>query len=256
MGTATSGGATAPLFDEGFAVLEELVRARPLLAFDYDGTLAPIVANPQRARMRESTRALFAELTRRLPCAVIAGRAREDVLGFLEGAEPALVLGDHGAGLGADVPSLDRVQDWRAELDERLETLPGLFIEDKPFSLAIHYRDCPDARAARTLAQRASAGLEAVRVLGGVLAVNLLPADRPHKGHALLRACDQFGCGRALFIGDDDTDEDAFGMAPERVLAVRVGARPRSAARFHLRDQLEVDVLLQHLIGLHARWSN
>lgn len=255
MGAAFA-GATAPLFDDGLPALEALVRRKPLLAFDYDGTLAPIVADPHRARMRESTRALFAELTRRFTCAVIAGRAREDLVAFLDGCAPALVLGDHGASLGAGAPALDLVQDWRAELDERLETLPGIVIEDKPFSLTIHYRGCPEPHAARTLARRASAGLEAVRVLGGVQAVNLLPAGRPHKGQALLEACDQFGCERALFVGDDDTDEDAFGVAPERVLAVRVGARPRSAARFHLRDQLELDVLLQRLIGLQARWSN
>lgn len=253
---AASGGATAPLFDDGLPALEALVRRKPLLAFDYDGTLAPIVANPQRARMRDSTRALFAELTRRFPCAVIAGRAREDLLAFLEGCEPALVLGDHGASLGAAEPSLDLVQDWRAELDERLETLPGVFIEDKPFSLAIHYRDCPDPSVARRRARVASSGLEAVRVVGGVRAVNLLPAGRPHKGTAVLRACEQFRCDAALFVGDDDTDEDAFAASTERVLGVRIGASPRSAARYHLRDPLDVDVLLQRILGLQARWSN
>lgn len=253
---AASGGATAPLFDDGLPALEALVRGKVLLAFDYDGTLAPIVASPRRAHMRDSTRALFGELAQRLPCAVIAGRAREDVLTFLDGVRPALVLGDHGASLGAPGPGLELIREWRAELDERLETLPGVVIEEKPYSLAIHYRSCPDPHTARVRARQASAGLESVRVMGGVKAVNLLPAGLPDKGQALLQACAHLGCERALFVGDDDTDEAAFAASGERVVGVRVGPGLRSAARYHLRDQVEIDALLQRLITLQARWSH
>ena len=256
MGTSGSGGATAPLFDDGLPALEALVRGDALLAFDYDGTLAPIVANPRRAQMRESTRSLFATVTRRFRCAVISGRAREDVLGFLEGSAPVLVLGDHGAGTARATGTLDLIGEWRAELDELLETLPGIVIEDKPFSLAVHYRACPDRHEARARVRRASAGLEAVRVVGGIHAVNLLPLGLPHKGTAVLCACEQFQRRQALFVGDDDTDEDAFAADPARVLGVRIGASARSSARYHLRDQSEIDVLLERLIALRTRWSN
>ena len=253
---AASGEGITPLFDEGLPALDALVRQGPLLAFDYDGTLAPIVANPRRARMRETTRKLFADLTRRFPCAVISGRARDDVAAFLEGCQPAVVLGDHGAGTRHATGSLDLINEWRAELDERLEMLPGIVIEEKPFSLAVHYRGCPDPHVARTQVRRASAALESARIVGGVRAVNVLPIGFPHKGTALLDACEQFRCPQALFVGDDETDEDAFAVDPSRVLGVRVGAASRTLARHHLRDQAEIDVLLQRLLSLGARWSN
>jgi trehalose 6-phosphate phosphatase len=50
-----------------------------LLAFDYDGTLAPIAAEPGRARMRDQTRRLLADCARRYPCVVISGRRLDDV---------------------------------------------------------------------------------------------------------------------------------------------------------------------------------
>lgn len=256
MGIAHSVGATAPLFDAGLPALESLVRSNALLAFDYDGTLAPIVANPRRAQMRESTRRLFATVTRRFACVVITGRAREDVLGFLDGAEPVQILGDHGAGTERATGALDLIGEWRAELDERLETLPGVVIEEKPFSLAVHYRACANRPAARARVRHASAGLDAARVVGGVKAVNLLPIGLPHKGTALLCACEQFGRPQALFVGDDDTDEDAFAADPARVVGVRVGASARTAARYHLPDQAGIDPLLERLIALHMRWSN
>ena len=61
------------------SVLRRLVRGRVLLAFDFDGTLAPIVADPPAARLRPRTRRLLAEVARKYPCVVISGRSRADV---------------------------------------------------------------------------------------------------------------------------------------------------------------------------------
>ena len=249
-------GARAPLFDDGLEAREALVRERPLLGFDYDGTLAPIVADPARGRMRERTRALFAQVTQRFPCVVVSGRGRADLLRFLDGAAPVAVFGNHGAeGPGDTPPGNSLLDEWRTELDERLETVPGLVIEDKSYTLTLHYRGSPDRGAARARALHASRSLDGVRIVGGVASLNLVPRELPHKGHALARMCEQLERGRALFVGDDATDEDAFAAGP-RILGVRVRESERSVAPYYLRGQDEIDALLARLLELHGRWSH
>lgn len=239
------------LTDGGRAVLRHFARRGTLLAFDYDGTLAPIVADRAQAHMRESTRKLLAQVVRRYPSIVLTGRARLDALRFLGGIESLEVIGNHGLeSEGACVARFARlVQSWRAALEPALRAIPGLAIEDKRYSLALHYRACADKDAARAAAWRAAEGLDGVRPIGGHDVLNLVPAQATHKGAALLAACARFDCPRAIFIGDDDTDEDVFALhQPDRILTIRVGERADSAAQYHLRDQSEMDALLQLLL--------
>ena len=246
--------ALMPLFDDGLAHLEAVMRGRPLLGFDYDGTLAPIVSDPRRARMRATTQRLFENLTQRFPVAVISGRAREDVAALLGDCRPLAIVGNHGIEAEeGEAPPEDLLGAWLEELDERLEAVPGIFIEDKAYSLTVHYRASPHPRAARALVMRAARSLESVRVTSGIQSLNLLPKGAPHKGAALLRAAQRAGCATAVFIGDDRTDEDAFGAAPGRVLGIRIGHKDGSAARYYLRDQAEIDRLLLRLLQLRTR---
>ena len=70
-----------------------------------------------------------------------------------------------------------------------------------------------------------------VRLVGGKHVVNLLPAGAPHKGLALERARARLGCDTAIYVGDDETDEDVFALdQPGRLLAIRVGRKPSSSA--------------------------
>jgi trehalose 6-phosphate phosphatase len=255
----TRSSALTPLFDDGLAQLEAFVQGRPLLGFGYDGTLAPIVADPRRARMRETTRRLFDNVVQRFPCAVISGRSREDVAERLGDCRPFAIVGNHGIEMDdgdGPPPPEDLLGAWLDELDERLEAVPGIFIEDKTYSLTVHYRASPHPRAARALALRAARSLDSVRVVAGIQSLNLLPKGFRHKGTALLRVAERAGCATAVFIGDDRTDEDAFSAAPDRVLGIRIGHADRSAARYHLRDQAEIDRLLMRLLQLGARWDH
>ena len=80
--------------------------------------------------------------------------------------------------------------------------------------------------------------------------MNLLPAGA-NKGAAVDRVRRQLGCELALYVGDDGTDEDAFAAGPS-VLGVRVGPSADTAARYCLRDQDQVDELLERLFSLRA----
>ena len=244
------------LFDApGRAALAACVRGNGLLALDYDGTLAPIVPRPEDAEMRPRTRELLARAARRLPVIVLTGRARGDALRRLHGVPVLEVIGSHGVETpaGATGRFLGRVARWRHELSGRLRALGGVAIEDKKYSLAVHYRHAADPAAAREEIGRAAAGLEGARVLGGKAVVNFVPAEAPHKGAALLAALRRLGCAQALYAGDDDTDEDVFALpGPERPMGVRVGEAAGSAAEWFLRGQDEIDALLEAILAARS----
>jgi trehalose 6-phosphate phosphatase len=143
------------------------------------------------------------------------------------------------------------VQGWRRRLEKKLGTLEGIFIEDKVFSLAIHYRRSRRKRDAFTAIREAVRSLKNARVIRGKDVVNLVSPEAPHKGMALENLRERFGCDTALYVGDDETDEDVFGLdQPGRLLSIRVGRRPRSAASYYLRNQSEVAILLEILLKL------
>ena len=87
--------------------------------------------------------------------------------------------------------------------------------------------------------------------MGGNQAVNIVARGAPHKGIALERVRNLLACDTIIYVGDDDTDEDAFRAAtPDRLLAIRIGAKRRSRARHWLKSQAEVDAFLQTLLSL------
>jgi trehalose 6-phosphate phosphatase len=232
--------------------LGEFARSRLLVAFDYDGTLAPLTANRTRAPMRERTRELLIELSRRYPCAVISGRARDDVVLQLAGVTLHAVVGNHGAELPGLSPAANvDVVEWRERLTESLGAEQGIAVEDKRLSLSVHYRAARDKAAARRAVLAVAESFGTVRVIGGKDVVNLVPRGAPHKGFALDELRRAASCEAAIYVGDDDTDEDVFGMRrASRLFSVRVGAKKRSEAEYYLKTQGEVDALISALIEL------
>jgi trehalose 6-phosphate phosphatase len=232
-------------------MLEQLAWSRVLVAFDFDGTLAPIVADRERAFMRTSTADLFARVCSLYPCAIISGRSRDDVLSRLNGARVKYVVGNHGLEPGATIDTFEReIADAHRVLSVLLADWPGVEIEDKRYSLAIHYRKSRSKRLARVAIHGAVATLPIrMRIVPGKLVVNVLPELAPNKGDALLalRATEQADI--AFYVGDDATDEDVFKLdQPGRLLSARVGESIASCASYYLRHQNEIDRLLAKLV--------
>jgi trehalose 6-phosphate phosphatase len=204
--------------------------------------------------MHVRTRALLRKVAHRYPTIAVSGRPRDDVAARLRGIPLRLVFGNHGG----EPPMRSapvRVREWVRRLTERLAEAPGVVIEDKVFTVAIHYRRARNKAAALGRIHAALEGLHGVRVLGGVEAVALLPTGGPDKGVALQRARRLLGCDRAVYVGDDETDEVAFRSdRATRLLAVRVGRVESSAARYHLACQEDIDGLLQQLLDFRSRW--
>lgn len=248
-----------PLFGpEGRAALGAMMRGRPLLAFDFDGTLAPIVARPDDAHIPLPVARRLARLAPLRPVAMITGRAVADVsarLGFV----PRFVVGSHGL----EDPDALTTRRWadvldplRARLAARRADLAGagVTVEDKHFSLALHYRLAPEPQRARDLIGAMLREAEGGLAVGeGKCVVNVVPRGAPDKGDALLDLAARCQADAGLFVGDDDNNEAAFGKAPPGWVSVRVGPdATRSRARFYLDGPTQMPALLQMLLELHA----
>ena len=237
---------------EGTAALRRFARPDTLLGLDYDGTLAAIRRRPEQAQLADATRKLLARVSQRYPTVVITGRAKRDITRLLKGLPDIEIIGNHGAeGVKAPPRAVQsRVETWRRRLREHLPATDGLLLEDKRYLLSLHYRTCRDPEAVRAAIMAAAERLPGARIVAGKAVVNLVPAEAPHKGTALLEACARLGSPRAIYIGDDVTDEDVFALGrPQRLLGVRVGHARGSAARYYLRDRRELRELLRQLLA-------
>ncbi|HEY8211932.1 MAG TPA: trehalose-phosphatase [Myxococcaceae bacterium] len=240
------------------ALLMDYARSRVLLGLDFDGTLAPIVARPAQARMWPSTRRLLARAAGLYPVAVISGRSMADVAARVRGIPLQAVVGNHGLEPAAAPGIFERVtQRWRTLLEELVGAHPGTELEDKRYSLALHYRRSRARKRVLQDLERVLPLLGPVRVIAGKQVVNFLPPDAPHKGLALERIRRRLGCDTAIYVGDDETDEDVFSMeVPGRLLGIRVGARAGSAAPFSIPGQRSIDRLLRFLVrAREGEWS-
>jgi trehalose 6-phosphate phosphatase len=237
-------------------LIDQLAFANVLLAFDFDGTLAPIVEDRHRAAMRPETARLFARVCERYPSAVISGRAKADVERRLKGARVRYLVGNHGIEPGTRLTAFrHEVEQTRPLLEAALAGRPGIDIEDKRYSLAVHYRRAREKAPARDAIRRAVAALPVpMRTIPGKLVVNVVPGSAPSKGDALMALRERADADVAMYVGDDVTDEDVFRLdQPGRLFTVRVGQSRTSAARFYLRQQREIDQLLTCLAALRDR---
>ncbi len=240
------------LSNEGLRLLSRFLLRDPLLAFDFDGTLAPIVGNPSAAQMRPSTRRLLRHLSRQRPCAVISGRMREDTAQRLAGIPLVAVVGDHGAEWEGEVPDFRvsaQIRSWHERLTSELPSA-GIWIEDKAFSITVHMARSVSTRDIRATLER----LPTARIIGGKCVFNILPAGANGKGQALLRLMNSFHRDAALYIGDDETDEDIFcltALDSDDILKLRVGQNRSSKATYYISSQEEIDRLLEACCDSH-----
>jgi trehalose 6-phosphate phosphatase len=229
-----------------------LASERTLCGFDFDGTLAPIVQHPNEAEMRPRTREVLRELAAAFPCVILSGRAGPDVAAKVGDICVARVLGNHGAEIAPEAFKIKpEVERWQAELDQKLNGSQGVWIENKGLSLAVHYRQASDKPEMRRRILAAAREIRPARVFSGKQVINLTVKNAPHKGLALASERKRLGCDWVLFVGDDENDEDAFSIGGN-IIATRVGRKRDSQAEYYLKNQSEIDTLLERLVKLRA----
>jgi trehalose 6-phosphate phosphatase len=252
---------THALSPAGRDMLARFVARKPLFTFDIDGTLAPIVARPDAARIPDALQDALRCLCEAAPVAVLTGRGRDDAKRMLA-FTPQYVLGNHGVeglpGWEERARAMAGVSTaWRDAL--AAATAPsldeaGVLLEDKRYSLSLHYRHAPDHdHAERVIRSRVAALVPPAHVIPGKCVVNVLPPGAPTKGDSLrelLRTQVPSHC--AVYAGDDDTDEHVFDLPEDLVLGVRVGMREGSGAALYVDDPAEMLLLTRVLTELSA----
>lgn len=226
---------------------------RLLVTSDFDGTLAPIVNNPADARpLPAAAEALITLST--LPdttAALISGRAR-DVLRELSGMPDSVALvGSHGAefdtGFVRDIDT-DLLATITSALRDIAAGRPGVTVETKPASVALHLRnaDPADGDAALEAARAAAASWDAHLTAGkAVLEFAVIVTD---KGEAVDELRRRHDATAVVFLGDDVTDEKAFRRLRETDVGVKVGPGD-TLARYRVPAPEDVAEVLRFLVA-------
>ncbi len=260
MTTAGADLSSASAVDER---LKRLAKAPILLiASDYDGTLSQIVENPSEARPnREAIVALKAlSSLSQTHVAVISGRALRDLAELTGLPEEVHLVGSHGSEFDPDFaqslsPEEARLRERLVEEIRKIAAPEnGFSIEEKPASVALHYRNAPEDAAKEAL-ERVLAGpaqYEAVYTKHGKMVVELAVLST-NKGEALEKIRHRVGASAALFFGDDVTDEDAFRTLKGPDIGVKVG-EGETVAEFRVRDTVEVARILAQLCEMRQQW--
>jgi len=232
----------------------------PAVFLDYDGTLTPIVERPELATLPDAMAAVLRDLAARCPVAIVSGRDLADLQQMVT-LDGVVYAGSHGFDVDAPEALGGRVrrgEDFadvlaaaRARLKEAVVPIASAWVEDKAFAVTLHFRqvapeDVPAVEAAFAAVAEAFPDL---RRTGGKKVLELRPNVAWDKGRALqmlLERIDRSGPHFPLFVGDDETDEDAFRAVAGRGIGIRVGdSHVASAAEYFLADVDEAATFLR-----------
>jgi trehalose-phosphatase len=239
------------------ALSSRITRARSVvLLLDYDGTLAPLRRRPDRPRLSRHMQKTLVRLNNRsgVHLGFVSGRSMRDLRsriamtgvayaanhGFELRAEGKRWIHPYAGQMRADLSRIGR------NLVGRLKTIPGASIEDKRYTLSIHFRRVSPSRVGEVLGavgESVKPFGRRIRLTGGKKVVEVRPAVMWGKGHAvrmLLHRHFRRPAPLVVYCGDDATDEDVFRMLPRSAVTIHVGSSTTTHARFAVRKISEV----------------
>ena len=229
------------------------------ILLDFDGTLVEIADHPDSVALLPDTQAVLATLTRVLDgaLAVVTGRAIGDVDRFLEPLRLP-VAGVHGlerrgASGAVHVSEIDAgaIAAVREALQRLVGEEPGLLLETKPGSVAMHYRARPELKQRCIEAvHRSVSGIDGLNLLHGKMVIEAKSgADTKADALAGFMAEPPFLGRLPIFAGDDITDESAFRAIGEHDgVSIKIG-NGDTAARYRASDTDEFLGWLTTLAG-------
>lgn len=246
---------------------------RPVVLFDFDGTLAEITDDPSSAGLVPGMAELLGALAPLCTVAVLSGRELADIRSRV-GLDNIWYLASHGFDVVdahgshhendtalAAVAAFERAA---AELREQLAEVDGINVENKRFGVAVHYRNTAEDEVFRaTAAVRQIAKRDGFRVAEGRKVIELLPDVAWEKGKTIEWILHELSDDRSalipVYVGDELTDEDAFDMVRYHGIGILVahdedGDRA-SAAQFTLENPNAVRAFVERLAADIRRHS-
>ena len=196
---------------------------------DYDGTLSPIVSQPEKAFMSEETRRAVQTVAKKFPTAIVSGRAREKVYDFVK-LDELYYAGSHGLDIAGpkgspDIdykPCLwaeDVMQNVFEKLKKKLDSIKGAVVETNVFCVSAHYRQCEneedEAKVEKAVDEIVAQNKDKLRKHSGKKVWEVKPKVDWDKGKALSYLLEALKLNDrkdviSMYLGDDVTDEDAF----------------------------------------------
>ncbi|KAJ4967301.1 hypothetical protein NE237_019150 [Protea cynaroides] len=246
-----------------------------VMFLDYDGTLSPIVDDPDRAFMSDAMRAAVRDVARYFPTAIVSGRCRDNVYNFVKLAE-LYYAGSHGMDIKGPAKCekynkdnqavlfqpasefLPMIEEVYKILVEKTKSIPGARVENHKFCASVHYR-CVEEQRWSALAELVGSVLKdypKLRLTQGRKVLEIRPTIKWDKGKALEFLLESLGfanCKNVLpvYIGDDRTDEDAFKVLRDRGqgFGILVSKLPKDTnASYSLQEPSEVKDFLLRLV--------
>lgn len=248
---------------ENFSKIMKMARGCKLAIFlDYDGTLTPIVSRPKNAVLSESMLQILCQMASKYSIAIISGRDVQDIKSRI-GIEGIFYSGSHGfdiegpSGLKKEISDakkfLPLLRSIKEDLRKIAKKFPGSEIEEKKFSIAIHYRNVgePIKENFKTCVQTILQNYNGLKLKKGKEVFDLSPNLDWHKGKAVLWLQSHVFTNHFLiYIGDDLTDEDAFEMLGHQGIGIVVGQPADTKASYMLKDTNEVQSFLQKILEI------
>jgi len=235
-----------PLLSE----VEGRIRSAKLISLflDFDGTLAPISADPTLPRLDPETADTLRQLLshERLVLTIISGRAVEDLYSRIR-LDGLIYAGNHGLEIfGREMRFVEPLASERRaglellceELATELTPYEGAQVEWKGLTASAHYRQAAEAdweEIEQTVYAVVARHGDLFRASPGRKVFDIVPRTNWHKGAAVQWINTHLGEPEMLtvYIGDDTSDEDAFSVLPDAV-TIKVGNAPVTSARYQL----------------------
>ena len=242
-----------------------LFKGKKIVFFlDYDGTLTPIASRRELAVISSQMQDTVKKLSQKYTTAIVSGRMREDVE-KLVGIQGLIYAGNHGfdiKGRGVSMvqsqakETIPLVSKIIEKLKKELSNLKGLIIEEKKFSVAVHYRlaEKKEVPRIKTLVGELIQENKSLRLMEGKKVFEILPAIDWDKGKAVRWVMNALGINwenfSIVYIGDDTTDEDAFRVVSTRGTSILVSEKSKvSAADFVLSSPKQVEELFERILA-------
>ncbi|MFH1541981.1 MAG: trehalose-phosphatase [bacterium] len=232
-----------------------------LIFLDYDGTLTPIVKKPQLARLTKTQQKILKRLadSKEVLLAIISGRELKNVK-KLVGLKNIYYAGNHGfeiKGPGIDIvhpaaaKAKAKLQSVKAKLVQALKKMKGVMIEDKTYTLSVHYRLAKPSMVKEIKQTFIRVVMPyQMQITEGKKVLEVRPKVDWHKGKAVEWLIDKLkkeSLAVPIYIGDDTTDEDAFKFVRNIGLTFFVGQTKKTTARHKLKN---VDAVYRYLAGI------